>query len=251
MGNLISWSYTRLKDFEQCARMFQGKYVTKEFPSPDFEAYHLKRGKMIHTALENFLKTGDWDYLDPDKTTLLTHTDEAGNKKCVLNVPLNFLKPLLTKLRSSKFLDVEDEKAFDCDLNPVSWYDKRVWVRIIMDVMALSEDGTLVILDWKSGKIFNEVDQLRICAGGAMALMPGVQKVLVAYIWLDHPHAKPLIAEYTRDDFDAIWQEFGDRSEMIQLALESGVWEPSPSAFNCKWCPALPTQCRHKLEYMQ
>jgi len=189
------------------------------------------------------------DYLDPEKTTLLTYEG-----KSVLKAPLNFLFPLLTKLRESLELDVEGDKALDANLNPVSWFDSDnerrglapVWMRCIIDVFAMTTPQSAVMIDWKSGKVFQKVDQLRLCAGVGFALKPELQEILTAYFWLDHPTAKPLIARYTRNDFDDIWQEFGDRAELIQLALESGQWLAQPSKFNCTYCEASTTQCEHK-----
>jgi len=250
MTNKIPWSFSRLKDFEQCPRKFQGKYITKEFGGADFEVYHLKRGKMIHNALENYLKTGDVkllsDKTNPDLIYQGTELSKVG--KSVLKVPLDFLVPMLEKLRASEGLDVETQKAFNTQFEPVSWFGRggAVWFRIVMDVKAFSNPHTLVILDWKSGKTFGDVDQLKMAAGVGMKMHIQVDHVIVAYVFVDHPEAPPLIAEYTRDDIDDIWQEFGDRAEMIQLCVESGVWEPKPSNFNCTYCEATPHQCEYK-----
>ena len=255
MAKPIPWSYSRLNDFEKCPRMFQGKHVTKEFPAGDFEVYHLKRGSIIHETLQKYLETGNRAVLIPEMNPDLIYTTANPehmkyNGKSVLKHPLEFLLPILDKLRASEGLDIENQKAFNTKFEEVSWFsNKLAWFRIIMDVKAFSDPTTLVIIDWKSGKPFGEIDQLKMAAGVGMKMHPEVTKVLVAYIFVDHPDRQPLMAEYTRADLDGIWQEFGDRAEMIQLALESGQWEPKPSKFNCTYCPALPQHCQYKEEY--
>ena len=93
------------------------------------------------------------------------------------------------------------------------------------------------------------IEDLQLFAAAGMSLYPDVKKVITAYVWCDHPNAPPLAVEYERKDLGKLWREFGDRAELIQLALESGVWEAKPSPFNCKYCEALPSQCKFKSEY--
>jgi len=236
MTEVMAWSFSRLNTFEKCPKQFKLKYIDKVFPPFDDAAPHLIHGRKAHALMELILKAKNTDLL----------SDEF---KAVL--------PILEALIASDSLTVEGQRAFDCKLNEVSWFDSdnkkkgkgKVWVRVIFDVLCISINGVLIIIDWKTGKISTNKDQLRLFAGAGMAIFPEVDKVLTAYIWLDHPTAKPLIAEYTRLDFDSIWQEFGDRAELIQLCIESGNWEPKPCAFNCKWCEATCVQCEFTDNY--
>lgn len=239
MTEVMAWSYSRLNDFEKCPKMFQGKYVTKEFPQADFSAPHLQRGKDVHKELEIAVKTGNYDLLREESKFMIPLLEAArrgiGNRK-------------------HKGFESEQQKAFDAQLKEVSWFDpkkgpKRVWCRIIMDLMVFCSGDVLVILDWKTGKIRDVVDQLGLFSAGGFALYPDVKKVIAAFVWCDHPKALPLVVEYERKDAEKLWREFGDRAELIQLSLESGVWEPKPMPFNCKYCPALPSQCEHKARY--
>lgn len=259
MTEVLAWSYSRLNVFEQCPKRFNLQYVLKVFPKFDDSAYHLQRGKLMHAALERYLKTGDLRVLDPETNPALKYPKEPGlPPTSVLKCPLEFLLPVLDSFRRSYCLSVEGEKAFDAQLNEVSWFDSgnrnrgKVWVRVILDVLALSSvvGDVLIIADWKSGKIYDTKDQLRLFAAAGMLLFPHVEKVVTGYVWLDHPNEPPLLGVYTRErDFDNIWQEFGDRAELIQLCLESGNWEAKPAPFNCKYCPATLVQCEHKLGY--
>lgn len=225
------WSFSRLNDFEQCPKKFHGKYVSKEFPKENFDSPQLIEGRKVHRELELVLKQGDWELLDKKR---------------------KFLLPILQKLYSSQGLSVESQHAFTRNLKLTDWFanEAPVWVRLIWDVAAFSDAETVVVIDWKSGKVNPYYDQLKLFAGGIMAKYPQVQNVVAAYFWVDHPASKPTIEEYTRKEhFEAIWQEFGDRAEMINLCIESGNWKTIPSAYNCTYCPARDDQCPHRAKY--
>jgi hypothetical protein len=238
MAKQIAWSWTRLETFEQCPRKFQGSYITKDFPQPDFDAPHFLKGRAVHEVLEHYIADGT------PITTPILHKDKKGQVH-EFKVDLLFLMPLLDKLRSAQGTEVELQVCYDQELNEISWFDKRAWCRVIFDLIVVVGDFCL-ILDWKTGKVKQYSDQLKLFAGAAFTKYPNVNRVLSAYVWCEHPTQKPVWAEYTRaKDAYSIWEEFGDRAELIQMANESGNWPAKKNMF-CKWCDALPSQCEFK-----
>lgn len=233
MAKTIAWSWTRLDCFEQCPRKFQGSYVTKDFPQPDFDAPHFAKGKAVHDTLENYLNDG---------TAITNPIKYKGDE---FRVDLEFLMPVLNKMRAAKEKHIELQVCFDQELNEISWFDKRAWCRVIFDALIIVGDFALII-DWKTGKVKQYSDQLKLFAGAVFSSYPQVNRVLSAYVWCEHPTQKPVYAEYTRvKDAESIWLEFGDRAELIQMANESGNWPAKKNMF-CKWCDALPSQCEFK-----
>jgi len=232
MTKQIAWSWTRLNDFETCPRMFQGKYITKDFPKPDFDQLHFIKGRAIHKAIEDFLKEG----------VEIPFPIVSGVN--VFHVKLDFLKPLFDKLAHVDTRLVEENICFAFDLSKRSWFAKDAWCRVIFDCLVIVGDFALII-DWKSGKVKRHSDQLKLFAAAAMTLFPKVNRVMTAYVWCEHPTASPTFSEYTRADQDALWLEFGDRAELIQMASESGNWPAKKNNF-CKFCDALPSQCEFK-----
>lgn len=221
--NRLAWSYSRLNDFETCPRMFQGKYVTKDFPKQDFSAPHLQRGKDIHKVLEN-----------------------AVVHSMALPKELLFLQPIVDMAHAKGMTNfAENEICFDVHLNTIDWFSKSAWCRVIIDLVIIVGD-LAVIIDWKTGKVRDKSrDQLALFAGAAMTRWPKVKRVITAFFWVDHPKQKPTLAHYDQSHRQQIWEEFGDRAEMIQITLESGAWLPKKN-FGCKWCPALVGQCEFK-----
>lgn len=216
----IAWSWSRLSDFEQCPRMFQGKYVSKDFPKESFTSPHLIRGKDIHKELEDALTKG-----------LPLHPSRA------------WLAPVINAVKYQAMMQAELQVCFDQRRHVKSWFDKAAWCRMIFDVICSQDDELVIMLDWKTGKVRHESkDQLRLFAAGALDRFPDANRVLTAYVWVDHPTEKMTYVEYNRSQLEHIWEEFGDRAELIQLAQESGNWIEKPT-FKCMFCPANVGQC--------
>ena len=222
----LTWANTHIK------MLGQGTYVTKEFPKPDFDAPHFAKGKAVHKALEDYMNDG---------TPIPYPIVYKGNE---YPINLNFLYPLMDTMAEAEIKMIEENMCFGVRMDKLSWFDKKAWVRVIFDCLVIVDDYCFII-DWKTGKVKKKSDQLKLFAGAAMAMFPQVNKVLTAYVWCEHPDVKPVFAEYTRDDYEDIWEEFGDRSELIQMANESGNWPAKKNMF-CRWCDALPSMCEFK-----
>ena len=228
--NYIAWSYSRLSDFEQCPRLFQGKNISKDFPKENFNSPHLQRGKDVHKELENAVVKGS-----------------------VLHESRQWLMPLIDKVRSYSKIGVELQMCLDPAHKQIDWFGKKgtAWCRMIFDLLVSPNDSIVVMIDWKTGKVRAEsTDQLKLFSAGVFDKYPKAQKVLTAYVWVDHPTAPMTWVEYTRADYAAIWEEFGDRAELIQLANESGQWPERPT-YKCMFCPANIGQCSNMTSEMK
>lgn len=200
--------------------MFQGKYVLKDFPKESFDSPHLIRGKDVHKELE-----------------------DAVVKGTPIHKSRSFLQPLIDSLRGHSLIEAELQVCFDANKRMKSWFDKNAWCRMIFDVIATNDKESIITIDWKTGKVRRDSkDQLKLFTAGLFEKFPRATKVLTAYVWVDHPTEPPTWVEYTRDQKDDIWLEFGDRAELIQIANESGNWLEKPS-FLCMFCPANIGQC--------
>ena len=256
MRTTIAWSWSRLDCFELCPRKFQGTYVTKEFPKPDFDAPHFAKGKAAHFLMESHFK-----HNTPLHAVVSTKTDSSGKQYYVINDPehpdktpspieldflfdFRFLENFCRKIKEATHIEPELQVTFDVRMNELSWFSKKAWCRVIFDLLVIVGD-TAFVFDWKTGKVKQFSDQLKLFAGAVMTKYPKVKKVLTAYIWLEHEKTPPEWKEFTRADQESIWLEFGDRAELIQMANESGNWPAKRNNF-CNWCDALPNQCEFK-----
>lgn len=95
--------------------------------------------------------------------------------------------------------------------------------------------GKSMIPTHNTGKNRGYSDQLKLYAGEAMHYWKDVEEVSTSYVFLDTKEKEE--RTFTRDDFDDIWQDFGDRAERIQIANETGEWIAKPSSMACRFCP--------------
>lgn len=212
-----AWSFSALNDFLNCNLQY---YLTKVAKSCKVkETEEMKYGKISHKQLE--LRVSD-------KTPLPDH--------------LMWLEPMISKLEASGAeLTPEKQIALNKGFGQVSWFDKKTWLRIIVDLAARYETESL-LLDYKTGKRKQDTDQLMLFAGAEFAMYPKVEKVKAGYIWMKE---KKLDSEvYTRDDIPQIWNHFLPKVERLNKAFEDDLWPARPSGL-CPWCPATLKECKH------
>jgi len=230
MAKSMAWSFSRLNDFENCPKMFHSKYILKEWPKED-NSPHLIKGRRVHDKMEVALKKmqitlgGEYD-------------DEIFPMVPVLQ------KIVAHAQNNNGEIYTELQKALTDKLSACSWFDKQTWVRAIFDVLIMYKDSALVI-DWKTGKPSEDKGQLALFAAVVMALYPKIQSVTTSYVFIDHN--KTVSKRFTRDQYEDLWHEFGDRAELIQIAVESGEWRATPNRRNCKWCKVR--ECEYKGGY--
>lgn len=94
-----------------------------------------------------------------------------------------------------------------------------------------------------SGKPKADVEQLELFAASVFTAVPDIEEVHTHLVFLEH-------RKFTHDVFyrsaaDHIWQKFGEEAEQIQIAQETGNWEPDPGDFKCRYCPVPKSKCQY------
>jgi len=224
----IAWSWSRLNTFEKCGlQCYWKNFAPKDQRCPFVETDFFLRGKKIHAFMESAIVG-------------------AG-----LSKELAHMTPMVEAIRAEKkagaIVNVEQELAFDEDYNSVSWFASNVWLRIIQDV-DIANGTKMRIIDWKTGKNYGASDQLKLSACVGFATRPEVQEIKTSYVWIDQKEITSKV--FHRAQFEEMDTEFRERSEMIQIANDSGEWRSNPSNFNCKYCPCTVAQCKHKERYV-
>lgn len=221
MTSKLAWSWSRLECFELCPRKFHHMNILKDVPFVTNEA--MDRGKKIHKHLEDAIK------YDTPLPSILDH-----------------MVPIVNQLKSIPGAEItaEEKLAFTESMKPTGYFAKDVWLRVVMDLrIKIEAQRTANIFDWKTGKVKPYSDQLAVNAMAGLALWDDVDIINTSYLFVDHK--KRTSATFTRDQYDGLLRKFGDRSEMIQLTLESGIWKPTPNQF-CGRCPLTPAQCEYR-----
>ncbi len=216
----LAWSYSRLKCFEECPKKFYHLNVLKDVKEAPSEA--MEAGTRAHKALELRVKEGK--ALPP----LLAH-----------------LEPLCqvfdaARLRGHEVL-TECQLAFTRDFAPTGWFDRNVWVRVILDVAVVGSTKAMVP-DYKTGKRNPDWDQLKLFAAASFLRWPRLKSVTTQFIWTKDGAEDSEVFE--ADCAPDIWAEFIPRVERMQEANRTNNWPKTPNRL-CGWCPLFK---QHKCE---
>ena len=208
----LAWSYSRLKTFEECPKKFYHLNVKKDVRDAPSEA--MEAGTRDHKSLELRIKSGN-----------------------ALPAHLASLEPLcqvfdIAKQRGHEVL-TECQWAFTRDFQPTGWFDKNVWVRVILDAGMVGTTKAIVI-DWKTGKRNPDWDQLKLFAASAFLRSPDLKSVTAQFIWTKDGSEDSEI--YEAGQAPDIWAEFLPRVERLQEANRTNNWPKTPNRL-CGWCP--------------
>lgn len=214
----IRWSFSSLKQFENCARAYYETRVTKRFKSKKTDK--IIYGEQAHKAAEDHVKAEGKQQLDQR---------------------FRHLAPVLTALMNKpgdKYPEYEmavTEQLVRCD-----WDSETAWVRGIADLLIV-DDHRAWCVDYKTGKSrYADTDQLELMALMTFIHFPTVEKVFGALLFVNEN--KPVFHTLKRDAATARWWAFRERLARLEAASMTNVWHPKKSGL-CKGCPV--TTCEH------
>jgi hypothetical protein len=208
----VTWSHSSLKDYEGCPRRYHEAKVLKKYPFTDTEATIY--GKELHEAAEFYIR--DDKELPPQflfvKDTLDALKSKPGRKLC------------------------EYKMGLTTDLQPCDFFDKKVWVRGIADLLIINDDNlTARVVDYKTGNNkYPDREQLKLMALMVFAHFPHIRKVEGALLFVVKDDIAK--ASFMVGEAEEYWWDYRERVARIEQAHETGVWNPKPTPL-CGWCP--------------
>ena len=161
--NKLTWSYSSLKTFEQCAKKYYHVKVAKDVPYSDTEA--TLYGKEFHKAAEEFIRDGK--PLDPK----FKYAEEMLNA--------------LSAIQGEKFCELEmGVKITEFGYEPCPFDDPEFWWHGIADLLIIDEDKAFLV-DYKTSKNakYADVKQLDILAAAVFTLYPQVKRIKSALLF--------------------------------------------------------------------
>lgn len=157
-----------------------------------------------------------------------------------LPIELRYLEPMAGRFADAPGLKSgELQLALDADFVPCDWFDRRTYVRAIIDLLIVN-GTTATIIDWKTGKVKENFDQIKLSAAVLSKQLPEIKTFKLAYVWTKHRHVSPMTLEAS--DMPAVWANYLERVKEIEEALLTTTFPAEPNPL-CKWCPVL--QCPH------
>jgi len=211
---LPPWSYSFLSTVDNCPHHALHKFVLRDVERRESEQQ--KAGLEAHATLARRI-----------------------SRKTPLAEPFAHLEPLC-RVFDLPVLNVQTELKLGVKLDgrTCDFFAPDVFGRGVIDV-AVTDDTTAAIYDWKNGKVREDPFELKIQAVLLKAKYPKLQKIVGGYIWLQ-PGA--LGVAYDLSDTAAHWQAIMARvTDVVRLA-QLNTW-PKVQSPLCGWCEV--TTCEH------
>ena len=216
----MAWSYSSVKSFEQCPKKYHHTRVLRDVKESQTDA--IIYGNEVHKAAELYIAN---DEPIPPKFGFVERLldvlkNKEGTKHCELKLGLRYGKN---------------------GLEPCGFFDNDVWFRGIVDLFVENgKDG--LSIDYKTGKSarYSDTRQLDLMAAALFVHFPEVQKIKSALAFVVSNELVRKI--HHRKELDTYINIFEDQLKRIDVAHETGVWNPISSPL-CKFCPVA--QCEH------
>lgn len=207
---MIKWSFSSLKDFDNCPRQYHEVKVRQNFVKKVTE--QMLYGTAVHKACEDYVKDG---------------TPLAKNYER--------FKPMLDVLRETPGVQYPEHKmALTAEKVPCEFDSPDYWVRGIVDLLVI--DGMQAyIVDYKTGSNrYPDPKQLKLMGLMTFAHFPEVQHIKAGLLFVAHNSF--MSEEYDRGDAPKLWEVFAPTLKRLELSFLNDSW-PARATPLCGWCP--------------
>lgn len=213
----FSWSYSKLKNFRACPKRHYNVDIAKTYKEEEGE--QLRWGNHLHSEFARYLDGRETDLpldLSQHRVMLKRYRDAPGDKH------------------------VELKLAITADLQPCEFFDRKVepWYRGVVDFL-LIKGPVAAALDWKTGKIVEDSEQLGLTAAMIFAHFPQVQAVRTEFVWLKEDAITR--ADYKPESMTEFWGKLLPDVNVMKRAHETQEYPPRPNGLCKSYCPV--TSC--------
>jgi hypothetical protein len=214
----FSWSHSAVADYLGCPY----RYAARRFfcNVVDEKTEESLWGDRVHKGLEERIR---------DKKPLPEGMEQYENWCRVLEqLPGKFYFEL--------------ELAVDGRLEPCGWFDKNAYGRVRIDLLILNEEEkTAIVIDYKTGKMKDDAEQLRLSCWFLSKMYPWIETFKYRYIWLKVN--KPTGGEMNRREAMAIFTGTVETLKKMEQAWIDEDFPMNPSGLCHGWCPV--NECPH------
>lgn len=214
----FSWSWSRLKNWRTCPKRHWECDIAKNYRD-DGEASIW--GKELHGGMQMSIDRG-------------VPLPESMARYAKWPATVRGFKELGGDVAT------ECEMAVDAEFRPSSWFDPTTWLRAKIDVRCLNRaKGHALAIDWKTGKIKPEYEQLGITAGVIFATYPNINVVDTMYVWLGHD--AETFEQFRREDMTGFWAKLMPDIRQMEEDHRTLHYPARPGGICVKYCPV--TSC--------
>lgn len=229
---LVKLSASAVKSYKQCPRKYYFNYIER---APKKQWAHFDLGNLCHNTLELFHET----YIkEGTKKKTLAKIMEVSFKEARKKFPkmnddaLTEAKDMLTDylkaIKKSKMPDVKGvETSFSFNITD------DVLIRGFLDRVDLMKDGRLHILDYKTTKNAQYLDEFQLLVYGLWLRReyPDIKEFKGSYVLLRHG-SKLKSYDFNMEDVDRTEKQLIAYAETIR---NEDTWMPVPHRL-CDWC---------------
>jgi hypothetical protein len=208
----FTFSYSRLKNYEVCPKRHYEIDIAKNFKEDESEV--LMWGEQVHKAAELYLTKGT-----------------------PLPIGMPALQDWLDRIKLVPYdkLLAEQKLAITRDFAPAGYWDNNVWFRTKADVLGIAGPVALAV-DWKTGKLIDDSQQLALMAAAAFANFPKLQKIRTEFVWLKEGPNVSTRQDFSRADMVPMWKNLWPRIEQLERAYNTNDYPAKPGYLCRKWC---------------
>lgn len=207
----IAHSYSSLKAWRDCPRLHREKHVNKSVKDPGSAS--MQRGSRVHAQLEN-----------------LVNRKPPGAMEVPLQDRIKRLVATLYRLRDKGAVLTERKLAVDREGKKIDFFDKKAWIRAVVDVLWLETPGKTraFVVDWKTGAV--RVDPLQAdVTSYVLRRVYGVDQPRFAFAYVEHD--KIVDATPASDPAKPV-------EELIAQVEADLAYDAEPrQCYMCRFCP--------------
>lgn len=205
-----AWSYSALTLFETCPKKYWHERVKKDIKGTTSSVGDY--GLEAHKHFENRLLKGKSLPLD------LQHHERV-----------------LAKIAEAPGEGMPEQKlALNANFEPTGFFDKDVWVRVIIDYVKQNGKVALII-DHKFGKMKSDFDQVELCAAAFSCFRPEVEVYKASYYWAKEKKLTSTTVHLA--EVPHIWERYLDRVHVMDEAAKRDEYPAKPNGLCRRYCP--------------
>jgi hypothetical protein len=209
----FTWSYSVLKNYETCPRRYHAYNVARDVTEPESDA--IKQGHAVHAAFKARVAEG-----------------------AKLPLGMGMHEPMLAKLAAAPGeIHTEQKLGLSSAFAPTSFNGKGIWFRIVLDYANVRPDGTATVIDYKTGRVAEDITQLELSAATLFAHDARIQRVKAALVFVSHEQIEQ--AEFVREQTTEIWSGILPRVRKVVEARQRQDYPPKPGGLCKRYCAVV------------
>lgn len=206
---IVAHSHSAMNTYELCPKKYFEEKIRKSVPWEESEAS--RYGKEVHKAFELYVDKGK------ELPFGMQHYGKYLDQ---------FVKAPGLKL-------VEQKMAINKNFESTGYFDDDVWFRGQADLIIIN-GKTAVVVDYKTGKLSNNFDQLELMAATAFCLDKNIERIVATFFWTKNKATT--VNAYTRQDAMDIWAKFMNKAKRLERAVINTEFPAKPNGLCKNYC---------------